>query len=86
MRTVRPSDFVEYARRVLNWTMRDVLDYLESASAPVLDYPADADTELMRITDDANRAAAMIYMGGYAFTPGTTEAATRALEFVGGAA
>lgn len=74
--------FVDCARLVAGWSMRDVLDYMGQHSISVLEYPADADSDLMRVTDDANRQAAVVYLAGYPQTSETMDVANRSLEFV----
>jgi hypothetical protein len=76
--------FVDCARMVSNWSMRDVLDFMGQHSIDTLEYPADADSDLMRVTDDANRQAAVVYLAGYPQTSETMDVASRSLEFVRG--
>ena len=78
--TATAAGMLESARIVAGWSMRDVLDYLGGHYAPSLEYPPDADAELMRITDDANRAAAIVYRSGHPHSPRSLDCAERALQ------
>lgn len=55
---------LDSARVVSAWSMRDVLDYLESASAELLEYPPDCDSELALVCDRENRARAYANLPG----------------------
>ena len=80
--SLNARSFVQSALIVNGWTMRDVIDYLESHAAEALRYPPDADADMMRVCDNENRARAIIYRTGAAVCSGTLDAANRALDFV----
>ena len=77
-----PRMYIDAARQISGWCMRDVLDYLASHAADILEYPDDADTDLMGVCDRENRARAVVYKLGCSVQPCTLDAAGRALEHV----
>jgi hypothetical protein len=80
MQTISAASMMVYARKVASWPMSDVIDYLAENCVEVLDYPADAGTEEMRITDDANRRSLIVCFAGLQYRPETDAAADRALD------
>lgn len=73
---------ISHAAIVAGWPMRDVIDYVNARCGDALDYPTDADTDAMRVIDNANRQRAIVLRAGMPYTPQTDDAAARALDFV----
>lgn len=82
MATVSTVSLMTFARTVNSWPMGTVWGYLGEHYVTFLEYPPDAGTDEMRITDDANRHAAIVYLAGLGHNSETLAAAERALDAV----